>query len=132
MAIGFRGVGMITFTTHDRMVCHGWLTRIDPGAALSGRMRIVANVRLRFARTIRFTTTAGSRQPLLVHDVGPLKNSDIRGAQTHVSQERRALARRGVQNRPRPVRIERCSATSEPTPKTVAVSPPWFGDRSRF
>jgi hypothetical protein len=28
------------------------------------------------------------------------------------------------------VRIERCSATSETTPKTVAVSPPWFGNAS--
>jgi hypothetical protein len=81
MAIGFRGV--ITLTTHDRIVHHGWLTRIAPGAALGGRMRIVANVRLRFARAIRFTTTAGLRQPLLVHDAGSLKNNDIRGAQTH-------------------------------------------------
>ncbi len=30
MAIGFRGV--ITFTTHDRMVRHGWLTPAAPGA----------------------------------------------------------------------------------------------------
>jgi hypothetical protein len=30
MAIGFRGV--ITFTTHDRMVDHGWLTSAAPGA----------------------------------------------------------------------------------------------------
>jgi hypothetical protein len=80
MAIGFRGV--ITFTTHDRMVPHGWLTPAAPG----GRMRIVANVRLRFARAIRFTATAGLRQPLLVHDAGPLRNSDIRGAQTHVHE----------------------------------------------
>jgi hypothetical protein len=84
MAIGFRGV--ITFTTRYRMVPHGWLTRIAPGAALGGRMRMVANVWLRFARAIRFTTTAGLRQPLLVYDVGSLKNGDIRGAQTHVSQ----------------------------------------------
>jgi hypothetical protein len=98
MSIGFRGV--ITFTTHDRMVCHGWLTRIAPGAALGGRMPIVANVRLRFARAIRFTATAGLRQPLLVHDIGPLKNSNIRGAQTDVLQERRT------------------------------VSPPWFGNRA--
>jgi hypothetical protein len=83
MAIGFRGV--ITLTTHDRMVPHSWLTPI----ALGGRTRIVANVRLRFARAIRFTATAGLRQPLLVHDAGLLKNSDIRGAQTHVLQERR-------------------------------------------
>jgi hypothetical protein len=87
-AIGLRRV--ITFTTHDRMVHHAWLTRIAPGAALGGRMRIVANVWLRFARAIRFTATAGSRQPLLVHDVGPLKNSDIRGVKTHVLQERHA------------------------------------------
>jgi hypothetical protein len=87
MAIGFRGV--ITFTTHDRTVPHGLLTRIAPGAALGGRTRIVANVRRRFARTIRFTTTAGLRQPLLVHDAGLRKNNDIRGAQTHVLQERR-------------------------------------------
>jgi hypothetical protein len=71
MAIGFSGV--ITFTTHDRMVCHGWLTRIAPGAALDKRMRIVANMRFPYARAIRFTTTAGLRQPLLVHDAGPLK-----------------------------------------------------------
>jgi hypothetical protein len=81
MAIGFRGV--ITLTTHDRMVHHGWLTRIAPSAALGGRTPIVATVRLRFARAIRFTATAGSRQPLLVYDVGSLKNGDIRGAQTH-------------------------------------------------
>ena len=91
MAIGFRGV--ITFTTHDRIVPHGWLTP----AALGGLTRIVANVRLRFARAIRFTTTAGLRQPLLVHEAGPLKNSDIRGAQTHVLQERRPSARRGLE-----------------------------------
>jgi hypothetical protein len=88
MAIGFRGV--VTFTTRYRMVAHGWLTRIAPGAALGGRTRIVANVRLRFARAIRFTATAGLRQPLLVHDAGLRKNNDIRGAQTHVQQERRA------------------------------------------
>jgi hypothetical protein len=82
MATGFRGV--ITFTTRYRMVHHGWLTPIAPSAALHGRTRIVANVRRRFARAIRFTTTAGLRQPLLVYDVGPLKNNDIRGAQTHV------------------------------------------------
>jgi hypothetical protein len=64
-----------------------------------------------------------SRQPLLVHDVGPLKNNDIHGAQTHVSQERRASARRGTQNRPRAVRIERCSATSETTIKTGGREP---------
>jgi hypothetical protein len=93
MAIRFRRV--ITFTTRDRMVPHGWLTPGAPGAALDGRMRIVANVRLRFARANRFTTTAGSRQPLLMRDVGPLKNNDIRGAHTHVLQERRASARRG-------------------------------------
>jgi hypothetical protein len=93
MAIGFRGV--ITFTTHDRVVPHGWLTRIAPGAALDGRTRIIANVRRRFARAIRFTTTAGSRQPLLVHEASPLKNNDIRGAQTHVLQERRPSARPG-------------------------------------
>jgi hypothetical protein len=92
-AIGLRRV--ITFGTHDQMVHHGWLTRIAPGAALGGRMRMVANVRLRLARANRFTTTAGSRQSLLVHDAGPLKNSDIRGAHTHVLQERRASARRG-------------------------------------
>ena len=93
MAIGFRGV--ITFTTRYRMVSHGWLTPAAPGAALGGRMRIIANVRLRFARAIRFTATAGSRQPLVVHDAGSVKNNDIRGAQMHVSQERRASARRG-------------------------------------
>jgi len=82
MAIGFRGV--ITFGTRYRMVHHAWLTRIAPGAALGGRTPIVANMRLRFARANRFTATAGSHQPLLVHDVGPLKNSDIRGAQTLV------------------------------------------------
>jgi hypothetical protein len=64
MAIRFRRV--ITFGTHDRMVHHGWLTRIAPGAALGGRMRIVANVRRRFARAIPFTTTAGLRKPLLL------------------------------------------------------------------
>jgi hypothetical protein len=88
MAIGFRGV--ITFTTHDRMVHHGWLTRIAPGAALDGRMRIIANVQLRFARAICFTAAAGLRQALLVHGLGSLKNNDIHGVQTHVSQERRA------------------------------------------
>jgi hypothetical protein len=92
-AIGLRRV--ISFTTHDRMVHHGWLTRIAPGAALGGRMRIIANVRLRFARAIRFTTTAGLSQPLLVGEAGSLKNNDIRGAQTHVLQERRVPARRG-------------------------------------
>jgi hypothetical protein len=94
MAIGFRGV--ITFGTRYRMVHHAWLTRIAPGAALGGRMRIMANVRLRFARAIRFTTTAGLSQPLLVREAGSLKNNDIRGAQTHVLQERRASARRGT------------------------------------
>jgi hypothetical protein len=93
MAIGFREV--ITFTTRYRMVHHGWLTRIAPGAALDGRMRMVANVRRRFARAIRSTTTAGLRQPLLVYDVGSLKNGDIRDAHTHVFQVRRASARRG-------------------------------------
>jgi hypothetical protein len=88
MAIGFRGV--ITFTTDDRTAPHGWLTRIAPGAALDGRTRIIANVRRRFARANRFTTTAGLRQPLLVHEAGPLKNNDIRGVKTHVLQERRA------------------------------------------
>jgi hypothetical protein len=68
------------------MVHHGWLTRIAPGAALDGRMRMVANVRRRFARANRFTTTAGLRQPLLVRDAGPLKNGDIRGARTHVHE----------------------------------------------
>jgi hypothetical protein len=28
--------------------------------------------------------TAGSHQPLLVHDAGSLKDNDIRGAQTHI------------------------------------------------
>jgi hypothetical protein len=41
------------------------------------------------------TATAGLRQPLLMRDAGPLKNSEIRGAQTHVLQERRVSARRG-------------------------------------
>jgi hypothetical protein len=72
-AIGFPGV--ITFTTHDRMVPDGWLTPAAPGAALGGRTPIVANMRLRFARANRFTTTAGSRQPLLVDEAGPLKKA---------------------------------------------------------
>jgi hypothetical protein len=66
------------------------LTPAAPGAALGGRTPIVANMRLRFARANRFTATAGLRQPLLVREAGPLKNNDIRGAQTHVLQERRA------------------------------------------
>jgi hypothetical protein len=82
MAIGFPGV--ITFTTCYRMVAHGWIKRIAPGAALGGLTRIVANMRFPFARANRFTATAGSRQPLLVHDAGSLKNNDIRGAQMHV------------------------------------------------
>jgi hypothetical protein len=86
--------------------CHGWLTPIAPGAALDGGTPIVAKARLRFARAIRFTATAGLRQPLLVHDARPLKNSDIRGAQTHILQERRASARRGGQNRSWAVTIE--------------------------
>jgi hypothetical protein len=94
MAIRFRRV--ITFGTHDRMVHHGWLTRIAPGAALGGRTRIVANVWLRFARANRFTTTADLRQPLLVHGLGSLKNNDIRGAQTHVHESREPSARRGT------------------------------------
>jgi hypothetical protein len=93
MAIRFRGV--ITSTTHNRKVRHGWLTPAAPGAALGGRMRIVANVRRRFARANRFTATASLRQPLLVHDTGLMKNSDIRGVQRHVFQERRVSARRG-------------------------------------
>jgi hypothetical protein len=83
-AIGLRRV--ITFGTHDRMVRHGWLTPAAPGAAPGGHTPIVANMRPRFARAIRFTTTAGSRQPLLLYDAGLRKNSDIRGAQTHVHE----------------------------------------------
>jgi hypothetical protein len=48
-----------------------------------------------FPERVRSRTTAGLRQPLLVHGVGRLKNNDIRGAQTHVFQERRVSARRG-------------------------------------
>jgi hypothetical protein len=76
MAIGFREV--ITFTTRYRMAHHGWLARIAPGAALDARTRIVANVRWRFARAIRFTTTADLRQPLLVRDAGPPKKRHSR------------------------------------------------------
>jgi hypothetical protein len=46
------------------------------------------------------------------------------------NQERRAWARRGVLNRPRAVRIERCSATCETTTKTGVVSPPSLGKRT--
>jgi hypothetical protein len=58
------------------------------------------------------------------------ENSDIRGAQTHVLQERRPSARRGVRNRPRAVRIERCSATSKTTTESGVVSPPRYGNRA--
>ena len=51
--------------------CHGWLTPAAPGVALDGGTPIVAKVRL--PRAIRFTATAGLRQPLLVHDAGPGK-----------------------------------------------------------
>jgi len=90
MAISFREV--ITFTRRYRMVHHGWLARIAPGAALDGRMRIVANVRRRFARATRLTATAGSRQPLLVHDAGSLKNNYIRSAQTQVLTQPRTVS----------------------------------------
>jgi hypothetical protein len=50
--------------TGDSFHNHGWLTSAAPSAALDGRMRIVANVWLRFARAIRSTATAGLRQPL--------------------------------------------------------------------
>jgi hypothetical protein len=129
MAIRFRRV--ITFGTHDRMVHHGWLTRIAPGAALGGRTRIVANVRLRFARATRLTATAGSRQPLLVHDVGPLKNSDIRSAQTQVLTEPRTVSPRWFGNLPRlqgaPNHVRRTTTAAS---RAAGVSPPWFGKRT--
>jgi hypothetical protein len=37
-----------------------------------------------FRERVRSPTTAGLRQPLLVHGIGRPKNNDIRGAQTHV------------------------------------------------
>jgi hypothetical protein len=39
-----------------------------------------------FPDRVRSRTTAGLRQPLLVHGVGRPKNNDICGAQTHVSK----------------------------------------------
>jgi hypothetical protein len=40
--------------------------------------------RASFPGRVRSPTTAGSRQPLLLHGAGRLKNNDIRDAQTHV------------------------------------------------
>jgi hypothetical protein len=122
MAIGFREV--ITFTRRYRMVDHGWLTRIAPGAALGGRTRTVANVRWRFARASRFTTTAGLRQPLLVHGLGSLKNNDIRNAQTHVHESSEPSARRGSLAS---LQLLHRRATST---ARQCVSPPWFGKRT--
>ena len=98
IAIGFRGVEVITFTTCYRMVHHGWLTRIAPGAALGGRTPIIANMRLRFARANRFTATAGLRQPLLVPLlIDARESSQMCGSVLHgrfVSQPRLAYVSR--------------------------------------
>jgi hypothetical protein len=127
MAIGFHGVGVITFTTRYRMVPHGWLTPAALGAALGGRMRMVANVRLRFARAIRFTATAGLRQPLLVHGAGPLKNNDIRNAQTHVHESSEPSARRGsVIGRACRAQRNNLLRTATAESRAAGVSPPWF------
>jgi hypothetical protein len=40
--------------------------------------------RASFPGRVRSPTTAGSRQPLLLHGAGRLKSNDIRGTQTHV------------------------------------------------
>jgi hypothetical protein len=48
-----------------------------------------------FPEGVHSRTTAGLRQPLLVHGIGRPKNNDTRGAQTHVLHERRVSARRG-------------------------------------
>jgi hypothetical protein len=48
------------------------------------RFHRVTVTQLRSPRTIEWCATAGSRQPLLLHGAGRLKNNDIRGAQTHV------------------------------------------------
>jgi hypothetical protein len=53
--------------------------------------------RASFPGRVRSPTTAGLRQPLLLHGAGRLKNNDIHGAQTHIRQERRASARRGCE-----------------------------------
>jgi hypothetical protein len=80
--------------TGDSFHNHGWLTPAAPG----GRMRIVANVRWRLARAIRFTTTAGPRQPLLVPLLtGACESSQMCGGALHgrsVSQPRLAHASR--------------------------------------
>jgi hypothetical protein len=54
----------------------------------------ICNVARFFRERVRSPTTAGLRQPLLVHGVGQLKNNDTRGAQTHVLHERRAASHR--------------------------------------
>jgi hypothetical protein len=66
---GFRGVGVITFTTRDRMVRHGWLTPAAPVCRWANHCSYMSPL----ARANRFTATAGLRQPLLVHDDSPLK-----------------------------------------------------------
>jgi hypothetical protein len=70
---------------------HGWLTPAALGCSTCGclcRYALLSEEDATFA-------TAGLRQPLLVHGIGRPKNNDIRGAQTHVFQERRVSARRG-------------------------------------
>jgi hypothetical protein len=54
--------------------------------------------RASFPRRVRSPTTAGSRQPLLLHGAGRLKNNDIRGAQTHVRKSGGRQPAVGVSN----------------------------------
>jgi hypothetical protein len=79
-------------------VHHGWLARFPPVQRLrSPRLALDCATPLHKCVSCRCTvafTTAGSRQPLLVHGVRSLPKRYLRWTNAH-SQERRASARRG-------------------------------------
>jgi hypothetical protein len=104
--------------------------RLLTPAALDARTRIVANMRFPFGRAIPVTATAGLRQPLLVHEAGPLKNNDIRGTQTHVHESGGREPAVVCKTYLVPRGSSAVQQLAKRLPKPAGVSPPWFGNRA--
>jgi hypothetical protein len=159
---GRRCAAIVVLPLQARYTNHGWLTPAAPDARRrctekndirgaqshvpksGGRQPAVVRESrwqrrpvfaggLHLHRTSGFRTTAGLRQPLLMHDVGALKKRHSR-CTIACSQERRASARRGRRTEPLP-RYARCAARINALLADDATPPeqrePWFAIRVR-
>jgi hypothetical protein len=125
MAICFRGVGVITFTTRDRMVRHGWLTPAAP----SVRRRFAEKWRHSRCTNTRFPRAAGASPPWFGNVTSLRTGNADRQPHTYVRLGAAGVTPPGYGN---VSRLQSAAKNVRRTPTAesgaAGVSPPWYGN----